>query len=275
MATSSKIELPPPAWGSPAHLAQRRAEKEWKQHLRAHATADVEKKARGRHARYVDGLDVVVRYTLPPNRDGLQVGGDDEWMLPEDDELLVKALQASFTPFFQRTGEFSKPSSAFKSPPLSKPTSRSTSPTPAPAPLAEPPHAPLPETIVSTTMESLPTITPPPPPPTITITSNAYSQDPPLPVAPASAGDAKKDQTSVQRRPSYLPPILFSFFERIGRVFLWMIPNSLRARLNMWWSPVLRSGSGPYGPGKPSQFEDEFDVRMMPSQRWEWTQTDS
>ncbi|KAG8759742.1 hypothetical protein FRC14_005128 [Serendipita sp. 396] len=240
--TTSKIDLPPPAWGSPAHLAQRKAEKEWKQHLRAHATADVEKKAKGRHARYVDAVDIVVRYTLPPNWDGIDV--ESEWTLPADDELLIKVLQASFTPFFQRTGEFSKPSSAFKTPPVSKPTSQRPSPTTTPAPAPEPVLAPPPTTIVSTTMESLPTVTPPP---TITITPTPYSQDP---IPATSSAEPNKDQSSVQRRPSYLPPILASFFGRVGQVFLWMLPNFLRARLNMWWSPVLRTGSEGYGHGR-------------------------
>lgn len=110
------VELPPPAWGSPAHLAARRAEKEWTQHLRAHASVDAAQRKVGKHARYVDAVDVVVRYTLPPDWslvvDGQNAGsikeGDAIWELPESDETLVLVLKASSQPFFQRTGEFSK-----------------------------------------------------------------------------------------------------------------------------------------------------------------------
>jgi hypothetical protein len=112
------VELPPPAWGSPAHLAARRAEKEWTQHLRAHASADAAARKIGKHARYVDAVDVVVRYSLPPdwslagddseNTKGTVREGDAIWELPESDEVLVAVLKASSQPFFQRTGEFSK-----------------------------------------------------------------------------------------------------------------------------------------------------------------------
>lgn len=114
-AAPRSVELPPPAWGSPAHLAARRAEKEWTQHLRAHASADAAARKIGKHARYVDAVDVVIRYTLPPDW-SLAAGGagdtvkegDAIWDLPESDELLVAVLKASSQPFFQRTGEFSK-----------------------------------------------------------------------------------------------------------------------------------------------------------------------
>jgi hypothetical protein len=112
------VELPPPAWGSPAHLAARRAEKEWTQHLRAHASADAAARKIGKHARYVDGVDIVIRYSLPPdwslagdnseNTKSAAREGDAIWELPESDELLVAVLKASSQPFFQRTGEFSK-----------------------------------------------------------------------------------------------------------------------------------------------------------------------
>jgi hypothetical protein len=110
-----KIELPPPAWGSPAHLAQRKAEKEWKNYLRAHATVDAKARKSGKHSKYVDGIDVVVRYTLPPAWEELDAPGltikrvdDAIWDLPDDDDELVKVLHATSQPFFQRTGEFSK-----------------------------------------------------------------------------------------------------------------------------------------------------------------------
>lgn len=109
--TRAPVELPPPAWGSPAHLAQRKAEKEWKTYLRAHAATDLEKRAVGKHSRYVDAVDIIVRYELPPSWelvDGATKTGDDLWTLPDDDEELVKVLKASSAPFFQRTGEFAK-----------------------------------------------------------------------------------------------------------------------------------------------------------------------
>jgi hypothetical protein len=123
-APQRKIELPPPAWGSPAHNALRKAEKEWVVYLRQQASVDAANKKEGKQAKYVDAIDIVVRYTLPPAWELLQsstadahtngvnaVGqkaGDDVWDLPNDDKDLVKVLKASFTPFFQRTGDFSK-----------------------------------------------------------------------------------------------------------------------------------------------------------------------
>ena len=116
-SASSKIELPPPAWGSPAHLAERQAEKEWKAALRAYATKDVERRKIGKCSHYTDNNDIIIRYHLPPAWDVLNVPGagvkivregDAVWDLPEDDDELVKVLNATYAPFYQRTGEFSK-----------------------------------------------------------------------------------------------------------------------------------------------------------------------
>lgn len=108
--TSKTIELPPPAWGSPAHQIRVKAEKEWKRHLRALATVDAKKHQSGKQARFVEDVDIVVRYSLPPQWDLLSgedapIGEDAIWRLPEDDEVLVRVLNASFAPFFQRTGD--------------------------------------------------------------------------------------------------------------------------------------------------------------------------
>ena len=112
-SAASRIELPPPAWGSPAHQAKVRAEKEWVRHLRAHATQDADQRKVGKQTRYVEDIDVVIRYTLPPiwpeEELSKLVTDDDKWDLPvEDDALLIKILSAGYSPFFQRTGEFSK-----------------------------------------------------------------------------------------------------------------------------------------------------------------------
>lgn len=112
-AAASRIELPPPAWGSPAHQAKVRAEKEWVRHLRAHATQDADQRKVGKQTRYVEDIDVVIRYTLPPvwPEEALSkfVTDDDKWDLPEeDDALLIKILSAGYSPFYQRTGQFSK-----------------------------------------------------------------------------------------------------------------------------------------------------------------------
>ena len=237
------VELPPPAWGSPAHLAARRAEKEWTQHLRAHASADAAQRKVGKHARYVDTVDVVVRYTLPPDWslvvDGQSVGtireGDAIWELPESDEVLVVVLKASSQPFFQRTGEFSKvrcviicqlsllnflvqTSSAFKTPPLAKPTPKAV-----PEPVATVPS--VPQEIPA------PTIAPPP---------------------PSVPTEAPKPNNTVQPRRTFLPiAILSNMFHRIGGMLLWLIPSPLRARLNAWWSPVLRAPPPGYGELRP------------------------
>ena len=117
-AAASRIELPPPAWGSPAHQAKMRAEKEWVRYLRAHASQDADQRKVGKQTRYVEDIDVVVRYTLPPiwPEEELSkfVTDDERWNLPEDDDsLLIKILSAGYSPFFQRTGEFSKVRSAF------------------------------------------------------------------------------------------------------------------------------------------------------------------
>jgi len=111
-AAASRIELPPPAWGSPAHQAKVRAEKEWMQYLRAHALRDADQRKVGKQSRYVEDIDVVIRYTLPPvwpeEELSKLVTDDERWGLPEDDDLLIKILSAGYSPFFQRTGEFSK-----------------------------------------------------------------------------------------------------------------------------------------------------------------------
>ncbi|KIM33850.1 hypothetical protein M408DRAFT_86314 [Serendipita vermifera MAFF 305830] len=223
-ATSPRaVELPPPAWGSPAHLAARRAEKEWTQHLRAHASADAAQRKVGKHAKYVDAVDVVVRYTLPPDWslavDGHNVGsireGDAIWELPESDEVLVAVLKASSQPFFQRTGEFSKPSSAFKTPPFVKPTVKT------------PPVAAEPPAIVQPVSQQTTTIAPPP-------------RSVPEVVEPPTNSD--RSEQSVQPRKTFLPiALLGNVIYRIGTMFLWLIPSPLRARLNAWWSPVLRA----------------------------------
>lgn len=111
-AAASRIELPPPAWGSPAHQAKVRAEKEWVQYLRAHASQDANQRKAGKQTRYVEDIDVVIRYTLPPawpeEEPSKFVTDGGRWDLPEDDSLLIKILSAGYSPFFQRTGEFSK-----------------------------------------------------------------------------------------------------------------------------------------------------------------------
>jgi len=117
-AAASRIELPPPAWGSPAHQAKVRAEKEWVRYLRAHASQDSDQRKVGKQTRYVEDIDVVIRYTLPPvwpeEAASKFVTDDERWDLPEaDDSLLIKILSAGYSPFFQRTGEFSKVRSYF------------------------------------------------------------------------------------------------------------------------------------------------------------------
>ena len=117
-AAASRIELPPPAWGSPAHQAKVRAEKEWVRYLRAHATKDADQRNVGKQTRYVEDIDVLIRYTLPPiwpeEKLSKFVTDDDQWDLPEeDDALLIRILSAGYSPFFQRTGEFSKVRSYF------------------------------------------------------------------------------------------------------------------------------------------------------------------
>jgi hypothetical protein len=49
----------------------------------------------------------------------------------------------------------------------------------------------------------------------------------------------ESDSTAIQPRKTYLPVAVSNIFYRIGQMFLWFIPGSLRARLNIWWSPVL------------------------------------
>lgn len=250
------VELPEPAWGSPAHLAKQRAEKEWKHHLRVHATADAAKRASGKHTRYVDGVDILVRYEMPPAWELLEGGvakhGDDLWVLPDDDETLVKILKASSAPFFQRTGDFAKPSTAFKTPPIAK------SPNRVPSPLVE---APNPARVKEN--EPLPVINPvaPVPTPEIREPTNApeialkssdvakptAAAQPPLPSSStnntySSNNVAKEsDSTTVQPRRTYLPVAVSNIIYKVGQMFLWFIPGPLRARLNIWWSPVLRT----------------------------------
>ncbi len=95
-----------------------RAEKEWVRYLRAHASQDADQKKVGKQTRYVEDIDVVIRYTLPPvwSEEELSkfLTDDERWVLPEDDDsLLIKILSAGYSPFFQRTGEFSKVRSYF------------------------------------------------------------------------------------------------------------------------------------------------------------------
>jgi hypothetical protein len=62
-------------------------------------------------------VDVLIRYELPPAWELLEGGvvkqGEYLWVLPEDDDELVKVLKATSAPFFQRTGEFAKVSFFF------------------------------------------------------------------------------------------------------------------------------------------------------------------
>ncbi|CCA73087.1 hypothetical protein PIIN_07041 [Serendipita indica DSM 11827] len=240
MATPSKIELPPPAWGSPAHMAQRKAEKEWKIALRAYATKDVENRKTGKCTHYTDNNDIVIRYHLPPawdvlNEPGAAVKivreGDAVWDLPEDDDELVKVLKATYAPFYQRTGEFSKPSTAFKTPPISKKASPSTSPTPTPA-------KPLPEAtfIVTESIENYSTIAKSQYPVKSTTMASLPN------VTPSGESTSQNENSAVQPRRTYLPVALSNLFGIIGRMFLWFIPSPLRVRLHAWWSPVLRDG---------------------------------
>jgi len=224
--TPRTVELPPPAWGSPAHLAARRAEKEWTQHLRAHASADAATRKIGKHARYVDAVDVVVRYTLPPDWslvvDGGVKEGDAIWELPESDEVLVLVLKASSQPFFQRTGEFSKTSSAFKTPPLAKPAPKVAVTAPVETVQTHPITQPEPTPVVA------------PLPPSVVGISEVANASKPLPAAPSESNGA------VEPRRTFLPVAVISTFLFVGGMFLWLIPAPLRMRLNAWWSPILR-----------------------------------
>lgn len=103
-AAASRIELPPPAWGSPAHKARVRADKEWIGHLRAHAEQDAAKGLTGKQTRYVDEIDILVRYTIPP----AAVAGGPSWLDEENDDTLIKLLDAKYEPFFQRTGDLAR-----------------------------------------------------------------------------------------------------------------------------------------------------------------------
>jgi len=182
-------------------------------HLRAHATQDADQRKVGKQTRYVEDIDVVIRYTLPPAWPEEQLSkfitDDDKWDLPkEDDALLIKILSAGYSPFFQRTGEFSKPSGVFKTPPL--PSSQSRSP-------------------------NNPTITIDPP-----TTVVPPSSEPDLEKGPTglpkdnSAVPDRDTNKNIQPRRTYLPLFLSNFIHRVAGILLWFIPQSILR----WWSPL-------------------------------------
>jgi hypothetical protein len=98
-----------------------------------------------------------------------------------------------------------------------------------------------------------PVSTPPPviaPPPSAPVHGVAKAAEVPKPVTAES-------NKAVQPRRTFLPVALVSgMFQRIGGMLLWLIPAPLRARLNAWWSPVLRVP--PPGQGEIGQ----VDVRV-------------
>ena len=67
-----------------------------------------------------------------------------------------------------------------------------------------------------------------------------------------------ESNNAVQPRRTFLPVALVSgMFQRIGSMLLWLIPAPLRARLNAWWSPVLRAP-----PGLGEMCNGHVDIRV-------------
>jgi len=183
-------------------------------HLRAHATQDADQRKVGKQTRYVEDIDVVIRYTLPPvwSEEALSkfVTDDERWVLPEDDDsLLIKVLSAGYSPFFQRTGEFSKPVGVFKTPSLPPSESRTTN---NPTITVDPPTPIVPRHVAAPDLERGPAVHP-----------DGNDSVP--------EREANKD---IQPRRSYLPLFLSNFIHRIASVVLWFIPQSIQR----WWSPL-------------------------------------
>ena len=239
-AAASRIELPPPAWGSPAHQAKVRAEKEWVRYLRAHASQDADQRKAGKQTRYVEDIDVVIRYTLPPvwpeEHLGKRPTDDDKWALPgEDDALLIKILSAGYSPFFQRTGELSKVRLFY----FSAIHSRSRKLTelrirqqPAgvfktPSPPSSQPRSPNDPTI---TVDLPATVVVPPPAARLDLEKGPTST---LPNGNGAIPDREMNK-NVQPRRTYLPLFLSNFIYRIAGVLFGFIPQSIRR----WWSPL-------------------------------------